>query len=82
MSDSVIAEPRPTLSLAEKAPKSAAKKQTTQPQFPFRMTVCFAPDQIETLAVARRIYRCTNSFAIRLAWDHFTRANNIIPGGK
>ena len=41
------------------------------PEFPHRLTVCFAPDQVETLAQAKKIYRATESFMLRLAWDQF-----------
>lgn len=49
------------------------------PEFPHRLTVCFAPDQVETLAQAKKIYRATESFMLRLAWDNFCRANQISP---
>jgi hypothetical protein len=49
------------------------------PEFPHRLTVCFAPDQVETLAQAKKIYRATESFMLRLAWDNFCRANKITP---
>jgi hypothetical protein len=49
------------------------------PEFPHRLTVCFAPDQVETLAQAKKIYRATESFMLRLAWDNFVRANNLSP---
>lgn len=49
------------------------------PEFPHRLTVCFAPDQVQTLAQAKKIYRATESFMLRLAWDQFCRANLIGP---
>ena len=49
------------------------------PEFPHRLTVCIASDQLDTLQQARKIYRATESFMMRLAWDQFCRANQIAP---
>jgi hypothetical protein len=56
---------------------TAAHRKRNAPEFPHRLSVCFAPDQIETLAAAKKIYRATESFMLRLAWDQFVRANQI-----
>ena len=50
-------------------------------EFPHRLTVCFADDQVETLAQAKKMYRATESFMLRLAWDTFCRTNSIHPNG-
>ena len=47
------------------------------PEFPHRLTVCFAPDQVESLAQAKKTYRATESFMLRLAWDTFCRTNGF-----
>jgi hypothetical protein len=57
----------------------APQRVRKPPEFPHRLTVCFAPDQVETLAQAKKIYRATESFMLRLAWDNFCRANQIAP---
>jgi hypothetical protein len=54
-----------------------AQRVRKTPEFPHRLTVCFAPDQVESLAQAKKIYRATESFMLRLAWDNFRRANNL-----
>ena len=78
MSDAVIAEARSIPRFTDEPPKPVKKPQT---QFPCRVTFCMAEDQIETLAAARKIYRATDSFMLRLAWDHFVRANHLAPEG-
>ena len=77
MSDAVLGDPRSVPRFAEE-PRKPVKK--TQTQFPCRVTFCMAQDQIETLAQARKIYRASDSFMLRLAWDHFCRANNLTAG--
>jgi hypothetical protein len=57
----------------------SAQRMRKEPEFPHRLTVCFAPDQVETLGQAKKIYRATESFMLRLAWDNFCRANQIFP---
>jgi hypothetical protein len=47
------------------------------PEFPHRLTVCFAPDQVASLAQAKKAYRATESFMLRLAWDTFCRTNGF-----
>jgi hypothetical protein len=76
MSDAVIADPRTVPRFTDEARKPVKKSQT---QFPCRVTFCMAEDQIETLAQARKIYRASDSFMLRLAWDHFVRANHLAP---
>ena len=76
MSDAVVSAPRSVPRFADEERKPAKKTPT---QFPCRVTFCMAPDQIETLAEARKIYRATDSFMLRLAWDQFVRANHLAP---
>lgn len=54
-------------------------KKTQPAQFPHRITFCMASDQVQSLAQAKRIFRATDSFMLRLAWDNFCRANQIAP---
>jgi hypothetical protein len=62
-------------------PKPARKSQPAQ--FPHRLTVCFAPDQIENLQQVKKAFRCSESFAIRMAFDAFCRNNGFpINGGN
>jgi len=77
MSDAVIVEPRSIPRFAEEQRKPV--KKTQPPQFPHRVTFCLAPDQVETLTQAKKIYRASESFMLRLAWDNFVRANNLSP---
>jgi len=69
---------------AEKRRKPARKSPPAQ--FTHRLTFGIAPDQADTLAQAKKIFRASESFCLRLAWDHFVRANNLTPqlnnGGK
>ncbi len=69
MTDTAAIEPRPTLKLPEGKRKTARKSQPVK--FPCRISVCFAPDQIQTLAQAKEIYRANEAFMLRLAWDNF-----------
>lgn len=48
-------------------------------EFPYRLSHCFAPDQMETLAAARKMFRATDSYLLRAAWDLFCRQNQIVP---
>jgi hypothetical protein len=79
MSDAVIAAPHSIPRFAEEQRKPISKTQKAQPQFPCRVTFCMAQDQIETLTQARKMYRASDSFMLRLAWDNFVRANNLSP---
>jgi hypothetical protein len=61
----------PVTSVAQKIRKPSA--------FPIRLTVCIAPDQAQSLAEAKRMFRASESFIVRTALDQFCRANQIFP---
>jgi hypothetical protein len=77
MTEAVLTASRSVPRFAEDERKPARKSQP--PQFPNRLTVCFADDQVEALTAAKKIYRASESFMLRLAWDNFVRANNLSP---
>ncbi len=77
MSESVIAESRPTPQRAEKTYKAARKMQPGQ--FPFRITVSMAEDEVVALARAKTMFRASEAFCLRLAWDNFARQNGLLP---
>jgi hypothetical protein len=58
---------------------SVAQKIRKPSAFPIRLTVCIAPDQAESLAEAKKMFRATESFIVRTALDQFCRANQIFP---
>lgn len=78
MADVVVTEPRSIPKFAEE--KRKAVKKTQPAQFPHRITFCMADDQVQTLAAAKKIYRATESFMLRLAWDQWCRANHLTNG--
>ncbi len=81
MSDTVVIEPRPTLKLPEGKRKTARKSQPAQ--FPNRLTICFADDQVATLQQIKKIYRASESFVVRMAFDTFSRTNGFpVNGGQ
>ena len=63
MTDTVVIEPRPTLKLPEGKRKTARKSQPAK--FPNRLTICFADDQVATLAQTKKIYRASE----RRSWS-------------
>jgi hypothetical protein len=63
----------------ENAPKPVRK--SPPPQFKNRLTVCFADDQIENLQLVKKAFRCTESFALRMAFDTFCRTNGFSANG-
>jgi hypothetical protein len=73
--DALATEPR--IPRYEEQPKPARKIQPSQ--FPNRLTVCFADDQVECLQKSKAIYRASESFMLRLAWDTFCRTNGLMP---
>jgi hypothetical protein len=75
MSEVVISSPASIPKSAERQHKLARKSQT--PQFPARLTVCFADDQVENLQQVKKAFRCSESFAIRMAFDAFCRNNGF-----
>ena len=75
MSEVVTASPQSIPKNAERQRKSARKCQP--PQFPARLTVCFADDQVENLQQVKKAFRCSESFAIRMAFDAFCRNNGF-----
>jgi hypothetical protein len=80
MSETVTQAPPPVGARYEAARKSVRK--SPPPSFPHRLTVCFAPDQIENLQQVKKAFRCSESFAIRMAFDAFCRNNGFpINGG-
>jgi hypothetical protein len=75
MTEAVITEPQ-TIPKFAKDQRTPVRK--TQPaQFPHRITFCMADDQVQTLAAAKKIYRASESFMLRLAWDQWCRANHL-----
>jgi hypothetical protein len=77
MSESVVIEPRPLPQHAEKRRGSERKMQPGQ--FPYRVTLSMAEDEIQALAQAKKMFRASEAFCLRLAWDNFARANNLFP---
>jgi len=75
MSDTVTVTQSPIPKNAERQRKLARKSQP--PQFPARLTVCFADDQVENLQQVKKAFRCSESFAIRMAFDAFCRNNGF-----
>jgi hypothetical protein len=63
----------------EERPK--ASRKTPPPQFPNRLTVCFANDQVTSLQQVKKAFRCSESFAIRMAFDTFCRTNGFAVNG-
>jgi hypothetical protein len=59
MSDTVTIDPRPTAKLAVERGKSARKTHPPA-SFPHRLTVCFAPDQVENLQLVKTAFRAAN----------------------
>jgi hypothetical protein len=57
----------------------AAQRVRKPSPFPIRLTVCIAPDQAQSLAEAKKMFRATESFIVRTAIDQFCRANQIFP---
>jgi hypothetical protein len=80
MSDTVTIDPRPTAKLAADRGKSTRKAQPPA-SFPHRLTVCFAPDQVENLQVAKVAFRASESFVIRMAFDLFCRTQGFVNNG-
>lgn len=77
MSETVVTTPRPSPQRAENSHKPARK---TQPgQFPYRITMSMAPDQVAALAAAKRRFRASEAFCLRLAWDAFAQAHGLFP---
>jgi hypothetical protein len=64
----------------EVPPKPARKSQPVQ--FPHRLSICFATDQIENLQQVKKAFRCSESFAIRMAFDTFCRTNGFPVNGN
>ena len=58
-------------------PQKAARK-SLPPQFPNRLTICFADDQVASLQQVKKAFRCSESFAIRMAFDTFCRTNGFL----
>lgn len=61
----------------EQRRKPARKNQPAQ--FTHRITFSVAPDQVDSLAQAKKIFRASEAFMLRMAWDHFARANHLGP---
>jgi hypothetical protein len=78
MTDAVVSQPNSIPKFEEQRRKPARKSQPAQ--FPHRITFCMADDQVQTLAAAKKIYRATESFMLRLAWDQWCRANHLTTG--
>jgi hypothetical protein len=79
MSEAVLTEPRSVPRFAEEPQRPARKSQP--PQFPNRLTVCFADDQIENPQQVKKAFRASESFVLRMAFDTFCRTNGFVNGG-
>lgn len=81
MSDTAVTEPRPTLHLAEGQRKRTRK---AQPEYPFRLTFCLAPDQYENLQVVKKAFRASEAHVLRMAFDLLCRSNGftVTPGDQ
>jgi hypothetical protein len=77
MTDAVTSSPQATLRLPEEKRKSARKSQPAQ--FPNRLTICIADDQLATLQQIKAAYRSSESFVVRMAFDVFARTNGFTP---
>lgn len=74
----VGASPPDSHQAAAKRPRGLRKGPPAR--FTHRITFSVASDQVDTLAQATRIYRASEAFVLRLAWDNFCRANNLTAG--
>lgn len=75
MAEAGITASQNTPNFAEKPQRSA--RRIPPGQFPYRVTTSFAPDQIENLKLITKEFRCSENYAIRMAFDSFCRANGF-----
>jgi hypothetical protein len=72
-----VGTPSPQLTLKPAAERRKPARKSQPRNFPNRLSVGFADDQLATLQQIKTVYRASESFVIRMAFDVFARTNGF-----